>query len=142
MERSWTDEEVERVFRERWRGNFNDLMGFEVLEARRGFARVGMAVEPRLFQPHGVVHGGALAALADTAGGVGGYVSYPVGTHLMTVEMKVNFLRPVVEGTLIGEAQAIHLGRKTSVWEIRLRDEAEKLACFASATYMVVREAQ
>ena len=141
MESSWSREDVEKIFRDRWRGNFNDVMGFEVLEARRGFARVGLPVRPALFQPHGVVHGGALAALADTAGGVGSYVSYPVGTEVMTVEMKVNFLRPASQGVLVGEAKALHLGRKTSVWEIRVLGEEEKLACFASATYMVVKNA-
>ena len=107
------------MFQARWRGNFNDLLGFEVLEAEEGFARVAMPVEPRLFQPFGIVHGGALASLADTVGGVGSYVSYPVGTEVVTVEMKINFVRPVKEGTLIGEAKALHLGRKTSVWEMR-----------------------
>lgn len=141
MEKSWSREEVERVFRSRWRGNFNDLMGFEVLDAREGFARVRMPVEPRLFQPFGVVHGGALASLADTAGGVGSYVSHPVGTRMATVELKVNFIRPASEGVLVGEAKAVHLGRKTSVWEIRILNEEEKPVCFASATYMVVKEA-
>ena len=141
MGRSWTREEVERVFQARWGGNFNDLLGFEVLEAEEGFARVALPVEPRLFQPFGIIHGGALAALADTVGGVGSYVSYPVGTEVVTVEMKINFVRPVKEGTLIGEAKALHLGRKTSVWEMRILNDAEKLVCFASATYMVVKEA-
>ena len=141
MGRSWTKEEVERVFQARWRGNFNDLLGFEVLEAEEGFARVAMPVEPRLHQPFGIIHGGALASLADTVGGVGSYVSYPVGTEVVTVEMKINFVRPVKEGTLIGEAKALHLGRKTSVWEMRILDDAERLVCFASATYMVVKEA-
>ena len=100
-----------------------------------------MPVEPKLYQPFGIIHGGALASLADTVGGVGSYVSYPVGTEVVTVEMKVNFVRPVKEGTLVGEAKALHLGRKTSVWEIRILDDAEKLICFASATYMVVKEA-
>ncbi len=140
MERLWSEEDVERIFRDRWRRNFNALLGFEIIEARRGFARVGLAVRPALFQPNGMVHGGALASLADTAGGVGSYVSYPIGTEVVTVEMKVNFLRPASRGTLIGEAKALHLGRKTSAWEIRVLGEAEKLFCFASATYMVVSE--
>ena len=112
-----------------------------MLEADKGFARVALPVEPRLFQPFGIIHGGALASLADTVGGVGSYVSYPVGTEVVTVEMKINFVRPVKEGTLIGEAKALHLGRKTSVWEMRILNDAEKLVCFASATYMVVKEA-
>ena len=141
MARSWTREEVERVFQARWQGNFNDLLGFEVLEAEEGFARVAMPVGPKLHQPFGIIHGGALASLADTVGGVGSYVSYPVGTEVVTVEMKINFVRPVKEGTLIGEAKALHLGRKTSVWEMRIVDDAEKLVCFASATYMVIKEA-
>lgn len=141
MESSWHREDVERVFRSRWRGSFNEVMGFEVLEARRGFARVGLPVRPALFQPNGVVHGGVLAALADTAGGVGSYASYPVGTEVMTVEMKVNFLRPASGGVLVGEARALHLGRRTSAWEIRVLGAEERLACFASATYMVVKSA-
>ena len=141
MEKSWSREEVERVFRSRWRGNFNDLMGFEILDARRGFARLRMPLEPRLLQPFGIAHGGALASLADAAGGVGSYVSRPAGTEMATVELKVNFIRPVSEGALVGEAKALHLGRKTSVWEVRILDDAERLVCFASATYMVVKEA-
>ena len=59
------------------------------------------------------------------------------GKKLVTLEMKVNFIRPVSSGFVIAETSPLHKGRKTSVWEIKVNDEEDRTVAFATATYMV-----
>ena len=72
----------------------------------------------------------------DCTGGVAAHLSYP-GKNLVTLEMKVNFIRPVSSGFVIAETSPLHKGRKTSVWEIKVNDEEDRTVAFATATYMV-----
>src|ERR1700679_3602950 len=74
-------------------------MGFTLAKATRGRVRLQMKVDARHLQVHGVVHGGVLAALADTARGLASYMACPLGTRVATVEMKINYLEGVERGT-------------------------------------------
>src|SRR5450432_4260946 len=67
-------------------------MGFALVKATRGRVLLRMKVDSRHLQVHGVVHGGVLAALADTAGGLASYMACPLGTRVATIEMKINYL--------------------------------------------------
>src|SRR5579862_3124959 len=66
--------------------------GFFFREAGAGHVVVGMRVAARHLQVHGVVHGGILASLADTAGGMAVYLRLPPQSRVATVEMKINYL--------------------------------------------------
>ncbi|MFY9531763.1 MAG: PaaI family thioesterase [Candidatus Acidiferrales bacterium] len=102
--------------------------GFVLAAAEPGRAVVRMRVAERHKQVHGVVHGGVLAALADTAGGLATYMSVPRGSRVATVEMKMNYLEPVEKGTVVADARMIRVGKTLAVVECDLRDETEK-AC-------------
>lgn len=72
--------------------------GFVLAEAGPGRVVLRMRVDKRHMQVHGVVHGGVLAALADTAGGLVTYVSLPGVKRVATIEMKINYLEAVEGG--------------------------------------------
>ena len=88
-------------------------------------------------QVYGVVHGGVLAALADTAGGLATYMACPRGTRVATVEMKINFLEAVEAGTVFAEAEVVRRGRHIAVVDCDVRDERGRLVAKALMTFFV-----
>lgn len=111
--------------------------GFALVAAEPGRAVLRMRVSERHKQVHGVVHGGVLAALADTAGGMATYMSAPRGARVATVEMKINYLEPVEKGTIIAEARVIRAGKNLAVVDCDLRDEIGRLVGKALMTFSI-----
>lgn len=109
--------------------------GFELEAAEPGRAVLRMKVRPRHRQVHGVVHGGILAALADTAGGLATYMSVPRGARVATIEMKINYLEAVERGTLAAEARVLRLGRNFAVVEADIRDQEARLVARGLMTF-------
>src|ERR1700735_221497 len=97
-------------------------MGFRLLKASRGRVLLRFKVDSRHLQVHGVVHGGVLAALADTAGGLASYMACPVGTRVATVEMKINYLEGVERGSITADARVGRIGRHLSGGGLRVTD--------------------
>jgi uncharacterized protein (TIGR00369 family) len=111
--------------------------GFVLADAGRGRVKMRMRVDERHLQVHGVVHGGVLAALADTAGGLATYMACPRGTRVATIEMKINYLEAVEGGTVTADAEVVRLGRHISVVDCNLRDESSRLVGKALMTFFV-----
>jgi uncharacterized protein (TIGR00369 family) len=117
--------------------NSGRLFGFQLEVAEPGRAVVLLRVRSKHRQVHGVVHGGILAALADTAAGVACYMLLPRGTHLATIEMKINYLEPVEKGTILAEARVLRKGRTTAVAECDVRDTTGLLVAKALLTFSI-----
>jgi acyl-CoA thioesterase len=113
------------------------LFGFELASIERGTAVMTMLVRKRHKQVHGVVHGGILASLADTAGALAAYPLLPRKTRLATVEMKINYLEPVDKGRILAEASILRLGRTLAVVEVEIQDAGGTLAAKALITYAI-----
>lgn len=96
-----------------------------------------MRVLPRHMQIHGVVHGGVLASLADTAGGLALYLGLPSGSRAATVEMKINFLEPVQHGVVFAEAKILRQGKYLAVIECDLTDGSGKMVAKALMTFSI-----
>ena len=112
-------------------------MGFTLAQASRGRVRLQMKVDARHLQVHGVVHGGVLAALADTAGGLASYMSCPLGTRVATVEMKINYLEGVERGTVTADAEVVRIGRHLAVVDCDVTDDSRRLVAKALMTFFV-----
>jgi len=113
-------------------------LGMYVNELDEGTSRMEMAVDSRLFNAGGVVHGGALASIADAA--IAAALSTLVDLDrekMFTVEMKVNYMAPVREGEIVAEAKIIQRGKSVAVGESWVYDSSGKLAAKAIATYMI-----
>lgn len=115
------------------------LLGFELVSAEHGRAMISVRVYSKHRQVYGVVHGGILAALADTAGGFACYASLPKGRRLATIEMNINYLEPVVKGTLLADAKVLRIGRNTAVAECDVRDKTGLLVAKALLTFSIGR---
>lgn len=116
--------------------HFPRQMGIEIDEIEPGRARLSLDVSEKHRQLAGVMHGGAIATLIDTAVAmaiVG--VSQP-GDKFTTVEMKVNYLLPIVEGRIIAEARLVRDGRRIVVADCDVFDPQGKLAAKGLLTYI------
>ncbi|MBX5455868.1 MAG: PaaI family thioesterase [Thermogemmatispora sp.] len=107
------------------RPGFGQLLGMRVEAAEPGRGRVRLTVDERLMHPQGLVHGGVIFSLADTAMAMALLASYPPGTRTGTIEAKINYLRAVRNGQLLAEAAIIHQGRTTAVLEATVYHQSE-----------------
>ena len=113
----------------------SELLGFDVESVHDGRAVFRLDVHPRHKQIHGVVHGGILAALADTTGAIAAYTAVPLGVELATLELKINYLEPVPGGTVKAEANVLRAGRNFIVVECEIYNESGSLAAKAHMTF-------
>jgi acyl-CoA thioesterase len=117
--------------------NTAKYFGFVLAEAEPGRVILRMRVDERHKQVHGVVHGGVLAVLADTAGGLATFMACPRGTRVATIEMKINYLEAVEGGNVIAEARVVRCGKHIAVVDCDLRDDVRRLVGKALMTFFV-----
>ncbi len=114
-------------------------LGIEMVEATRERVVARMPVGPRVHQPFGLLHGGASVALAETVASTAGWLHVDRDRETVVgLEINANHLRAKRDGELTAVAAAIHVGRRTHVWEVRITDEAGKLVCVSRCTLAVV----
>lgn len=121
------------------RGTMIEHLGIVLTEAGDDWVRGTMPVDARTKQPYGLLHGGASVVLAETLGSVaGGLCVDRVRAAVVGLEINANHLRAVREGVVTGTARALHVGRSTQVWEIRIENEAGKPVCISRLTLAVI----
>ncbi|KRG71999.1 hotdog fold thioesterase [Pseudoxanthomonas dokdonensis] len=114
-------------------------LGIVLTEAGDDWLRGTMPVDARTHQPFGILHGGASVALAETLGSMAGNLCVDNRSQMVVgLEINANHLRAKRDGVVTGTARALHVGRSTQVWEIRIEDEAGKLVCVSRLTLAVV----
>jgi 1,4-dihydroxy-2-naphthoyl-CoA hydrolase len=119
-------------------GTLDDVLGFELLEASAEGARARFAVEKRVTQPFGLVHGGAFAALAESIVSIATHTAVE-GDGLLAVGQSnsTTFLRPIRAGSVHAEGVPLHRGRTTWVWDVRFTDDDERLCAISRMTLAV-----
>jgi uncharacterized protein (TIGR00369 family) len=114
---------------------FAALIGIELLEARAELVRGKLAWTSERCTAGGLMHGGAMMALADTCGGVCAFLNLPDGAQgTSTIESKTNFLRAVRAGALTASTRPLHAGRTLIVLETELAREDGSLAAKVTQT--------
>ncbi|NKQ58654.1 PaaI family thioesterase [Amycolatopsis sp. K13G38] len=112
-----------------------------VMCAELGEGRTVYTLKPGLGQANAMltVHGGVLSTLMDTAMGSAIFTELPDATAYTTLELKVNFIRPVAldDGELRCEATTVHVGRRTATAEARIHNAESKLVAHGSCTCLV-----
>jgi len=124
------------------RAPIGDLVGFGVTEAGEGRAVVEIQTGPQHFNPMGTLHGGVLCDIADTAMGFAFASTLAAGESFTTVELKINYLRPVREARLRAEGRVVQRGRTMGYAECDVIDENGKLIAKSSSTCLVLRGEQ
>lgn len=98
-----------------------------------------MPVDSRTKQPMGLLHGGANVVLAETLGSVAASLTIDLKSQTCVgLEINANHLKSVRSGRVKGIAKAIHLGKSTQVWEIKIYNEQEALYCVSRITMAIL----
>ena len=111
-------------------------------EVKTDYARLSLRVDRRHIQLLNTVHGGVIATLADSAAAWAIFGAWKMKGVPVTVEMKINFLKPVKSGMLVAEARSIHQGTRVSVSEVDVKDSRDVLVAKSLVTYCIVVDQQ
>ena len=131
--------DVIATMQEHCKGLFPELLGIRFLEATPERVTASLTVREDLCTVPGVLHGGAIMALADTLGAYATMLNVGNGASTTTIESKTNFLGPATTGTtLIGECTALHRGRRTMVWQTRVTGEGGRTIAVVTQTQIVL----
>mgnify|MGYP006429193203 FL=1 len=111
----------------------------DFVDVGEDFLIARMPVTPKLHQPDGVLHGGATFALAESVGSAAAYLFNKTQTPMVRgIEMSGNHLKGISEGFVYAKAIAIHNGRTTQIWEIKVTNEAGDLISSCKLTTLTL----
>jgi uncharacterized protein (TIGR00369 family) len=113
---------------------FSELLGCRVVRLEEGMAEVALALTPPLRNRGGVLHGGAMFSLVDITMGLACSTSHGFDQRSVTLECKINYLRPVADGEVTCVAKVLHAGRRTLVVEAEV-PQAGKIMAKAQGTF-------
>jgi len=119
----------------------SEVLDIQFTEVGASYIKATMPVCHKTHQPHGLLHGGASAALAETIGSVASWLTIDTEKHVCVgIEINCNHLRPKKEGIVTATAEPLHIGATTHVWDIKIRDERGKLVCVSRLTVAVLKK--
>jgi uncharacterized protein (TIGR00369 family) len=135
----WTERPSIERLHETHRGTAPETLGIEFLEIGEDWLSGRMPVDRRTVQPHGIVHGGASVLLAETLGSIGAaHCIDRARFFCVGQEINANHVRPVLSGWVTGTARPVHIGGRSQIWGIELRDDAGRLSCVSRLTVAVL----
>jgi uncharacterized protein (TIGR00369 family) len=132
-------EQLPDVAPEEFPAPIGKLLGLTITSRGPGRARVEFEASGRYANPMGTLHGGVLCDLADAAMGVAYLSTLAEGETATTIELKINFLRPVWNAKLRAEARVVRAGKVVGLIECDILDERRRLVARASSTCMTLR---
>jgi len=114
------------------------LLGFNIKSVQLGQAVIEFDMTEDHTNTMGTLHGGVFCTIADTAMGVAFFTMLEKGETLTTLELKINYLKPVWNGKLLAVGKVVKKGKLTGFVECDVIDESEQLVARASSTYMTL----
>lgn len=118
---------------------FLEYIGGELMDLGDGYAQLAFEIRPHHTQHLGVVHGGAIATLADHCGWYAVISQLERGFTSVTIELKINYLKPAKGEILTAEAKVVNRTRRTAFTTIEIFAK-DTLVAFATATYSIIDE--
>jgi len=117
------------------------LLGMEITEAERGRVLFSLVADEIHENPMGTMHGGIIATLVDSAMGCAVASMLDAGVGYTTLELKINYVRPIVRttGRLHAEGRVVHFGGRVATTDARVVDDAGTLYAHATSTCLVIR---
>ncbi len=115
---------------------YAQLLGIQLGKVTPGEATLTLAIRPELSQNHGVVHGGAIASLIDTATAFAILTLLKPEERVTTVDLSISYLRPGFEGQMRATARVLRQGRRLLATSAEVTDETGTLLATALSTYI------
>ena len=113
------------------------LLGLEFVGAERGTARFAVDVREELTRMGGILHGGAIVSLLDSAAAFAVLTLLEPGINTVTVDFTVHFLRPVSAGRIEASARVLRRGRRVAILSVEATDQNGLLVATATTTYFI-----
>ncbi len=117
---------------------FNKLLGIRIVRRHSDGVTIECQLRKELLNAAGVVHGGVLASMADTAMGIALHNHFGGRRPITTTDLKINYLRPVPHGKAVARSYVLKVGKKLGVGRVELFDAERNLAAIAIVTYMIL----
>jgi uncharacterized protein (TIGR00369 family) len=128
-----------QLFNERSKNTLMETLGIEYVAIGDDFLTAKMPVNSRVHQPYGQLHGGAVAALAESVGSAASNFFIDNKTQFINgIQLSINHIKSKREGVVFATAKNIHKGKTTHLWEVRIVDEEENLISIAKMTNIVL----
>lgn len=117
------------------KGTLMETLDIEYVDVGENYLVARMPVNSKVYQPDGVLHGGATVALAESVGSAASYVFLDAQKYFVRgIEIAANHVKSVKEGEVFARATIVHQGRTTQLWEIRVTDAQENLVALCKLT--------
>ena len=130
-----TKEEILELSKKVCKNTLMETLEIEFTEVGDDYLIAKMPVTSRVYQPDGVLHGGASVALAESVGSMASYVFLDTEKfYVRGIEISANHLKSISEGFVFARASFIHKGRTTQLFEIRITDEDQNLISIVKLT--------
>ncbi|MEZ5657342.1 MAG: PaaI family thioesterase [Burkholderiaceae bacterium] len=115
---------------------FAELISLHVDEQRAGHSRLSLLIAPEHLNPHGVVHGAVIYALADTGMGAALYPTLDPNQICATIEIKINYFKPIASGRLVCVTELINRGKTVANLDARIMID-DRLLASANGNYAI-----
>lgn len=116
-----------------------EALGIKLVSLDKNLVVLTMPVDKRTHQPAGFLHGGASAALAETAASIGANAHVdPENSNVFGIEINANHIKSKRDGVVTAKATPLHIGKTTMVWDIKIVDEQGNLISASRCTIGVV----
>ncbi|TAF73413.1 MAG: hotdog fold thioesterase [Bacteroidetes bacterium] len=121
--------------------NITKHLGIVYTEIGKDFLSGKMPVDERTKQPLGLLHGGASVVLAESLGSLASNLCVDrTKYYCVGIEINANHVKSATSGWVFGKATAVHIGKKTHIWDIRIKNENEELVCISRLTVAVMEK--
>ncbi|HQO49359.1 MAG TPA: PaaI family thioesterase [Bacteroidales bacterium] len=139
MKQHWNIDELNATNKD----TLMEQLGIEYVEARNGHIKAKMPVDNRTRQPMGLLHGGGSLALAETVAGIGSALIVDLKLHdVRGSHVSANHIRAAKDGWVYAEANLLHRGRNTHIWDIEIKDEEGQLVSTCRLTNFIIPRRQ
>lgn len=117
------------------KGNLMETLQIEFIDAGDDYIIAKMPVNKRVYQPDGVLHGGATAALAETVGSFAAHIFLDTDTYFVRgIDLSAQHVKSVKEGFVYAKAKCIHSGRTTQVFDIKVTNDSNEIVSLCKLT--------
>lgn len=116
------------------------LLDIKATEITEDTLVCSMPITDNVRQPFGILHGGASVVLAESIGSVASNLIVDPEKYVgVGLDINANHLRPAKHGFLYATCKSLHIGKTTHVWDIKIRDDRQKLICIARLTVAIIK---
>ncbi len=136
-----TKEDILFACNEKSKGTLMETLEIEFIDVSENYLVAKMPVTTKVYQPDGLLHGGASIALAESVGSAAALIFLKEkNVKIRAIELGVNHVKSETEGYVYAKATNVHKGRTTQLWQIRVTNEADELISLVKLTTLTLRK--